>query len=208
MTPTEYEKAVLQRFRTDWPPPQFEVKHDIRVFGRKTKVRRQIDISIFEAGASAPFLIVEAKRHTRAIDVGRAGATIALVQDVGGIPGVMVSTSGFSVAAQRHLESEEIGHLTVTLKEAHGLRWIPLVETKFALDHEFRHLSGELVEALRNGDANPFSDSDLPYEEWLAVFACGREDFDDGVRFNAVMLLEEAGQLEMDDLEAVNLPRG
>jgi hypothetical protein len=219
MTPTEYEKAVLQRFRTDWPPPQFEVKHNIRMFGRKTKVRRQIDISIFEAGQSAPFLIVEAKRHTRAIDAGRAGATIALVQDVGGIPALMVSTSGFSVAAERHLESEEIGHLTITLKEAQGLRWIPLVEERFAVEQEFRHISGELVEALRNGDAVSFLDGDLPYEEWLAVFACGqslfptstakvlkvlaREHFDDGVRFNAVMLLDEADQLEMDDLEAV-----
>jgi hypothetical protein len=219
MTPTEYEKAVLQRLRTDWPPPQFEIKHNIKLLDRKTKVRRQIDISIFEAGQTAPFLIVEAKRHTRAIDAGRAGATIALVQDVGAIPAVMVSTSGFSVAAENHLEAEEIGRLTITLKEAQGLRWIPLVEEKFAVDREFRHVSGDLVEALRNGDASPFIDSDLPYEEWLAVIACGqclfptstakvlkilaREHFDDGARFNAVMLLDEAGQLEIVDLEAV-----
>ena len=45
-------------------------------------------------------MIVEAKRHNRAIDAGIAGATIALVQDVGAIPTVMVSTSGFSVAAK------------------------------------------------------------------------------------------------------------
>jgi hypothetical protein len=219
MTPTEYEKAVLQRFRTDWPPPQFEIKHNIRLYGRKTKAKRQIDISIFESGQPTPFLIVEAKRHNRAIDAGKAGATIALVQDVGAIPAVMVSISGFSVAAENHLEAEEVGHLTVTLKEAQGLRWIPLVEEKFAVDREFRHISGDLVEALRNGDAIPFIDADLPYEEWLAVIACGqclfatsttkvlkilaREHFDDGVRFNVVMLLDESGQLEIVDLEAV-----
>jgi hypothetical protein len=131
----------------------------------------------------------------------------------------MVATSGFSVAAKNHLGAEEIGHLTVTLKQAQGLRWIPLVEEKFSVDREFRHVSGELVEALRNGDARPFTDCDLPYEEWLAVIRVGqdrfplstakvlkifaREHFDDGARFNAVMLLDEAGQLETGDLEAV-----
>jgi hypothetical protein len=219
MTPTEYEKAALERFRTDWPPPQFEIKHNIRLLGRKTKVRRQIDISIFETGQPAPFLIVEAKRHNRAIDASKAGATIALVQDVGAIPAVMVSTSSFSVAAQNHLEAEEIGHLTLTLKEAKGLRWLPLLQKRFCLDRAFRHVSGDLVEALRNGDGRPFIDTDIPYEEWLAVISCGqslfptpatkvlkflaRNHFEDGVRFNAVMLLYEAGQLEPAVLEAV-----
>jgi hypothetical protein len=113
MTPTEYEKAVLEFFRTHWPSPEFEIKHNIRLLGRKTKGRRQIDAGIFGAGQSEPIMIVEAKRHNRAIDAGIAGATIALVQDVGAIPTVMVSTSGFSVAAKNHLEAEEIGHLTI-----------------------------------------------------------------------------------------------
>ena len=57
------------------------------------------------------------------------------------------------------------------------------------------------------------------YEEWLAVIRCGQDRFptstakvlkilarehsDDGARFNAVMLLDEAGQLEIADLETV-----
>src|SRR5215472_13898795 len=100
MTPREYEKAVLERFRTDWPPPRFEVKHNLTLLGGKTRVGRQIDIGIFEAGDPDPFLIVETKRHRRAIHIGTAGTTIALVQDLGGIPTVMVSTSSFSVAAK------------------------------------------------------------------------------------------------------------
>lgn len=219
MTPTQYEKAVLQRFRTEWPPPRFEVKHNVKLRGKKSKVRRQIDISIFQAGDQQPFLIVEAKRYRRAIHIGTAGTTVALVQDLGGIPAVMVSTSGFSVAAENHLDAENIGHLTITLRDANGLRWIPLVAQKFAVDREFRHISGDLVEALRNGKVDPFLGTDIPYEEWLAVVACGqslfpisttavlkslaREHFDDGVRFNVVMLLDQAGELEMTDLEAV-----
>jgi hypothetical protein len=52
MTPTEYEKAVLEFFRTHWPSPEFEIKHNIRLLGRKTKGRRQIDAGIFGAGQS------------------------------------------------------------------------------------------------------------------------------------------------------------
>jgi hypothetical protein len=73
MTPEDYEKAVLQRFRTLWPPPRFVVEHNIRLSGRKTKAGRQVDVGIFETGESQPFLIVEAKRHKRPIDAGMFG---------------------------------------------------------------------------------------------------------------------------------------
>ena len=132
MTPTDYEKAVLQQIRTDWPPPRFVVRHNIRISGKKSKARRQIDIGVFEAGHSKPFMIVE---------------------------------------------------------------------------------------ALRNGDAAPFIDADIPYEEWLAVIAVGRslfpessarvlkslarEHYDDAARYNAVVLLDEAGALETADVDAV-----
>jgi hypothetical protein len=219
MTPKDYEKAVLQRFRTRWPPPRFVVKHNIRLRGHKTKARRQVDVGIFEAGKSQPFLIVEAKRHKRPIDASIAGSTIALVQDVGGVPAVMISTTGFSRAASNHLGIEGIAHFTITLKEAQGLHWIPVVEQKFAVDREFREVSGHLVEALRNGDAAPFLDNVLPYEEWLATLHSGlslfpeptwsvlrvlaREHFDDGVRFNSVQLLDDADQLEPADIDAL-----
>jgi hypothetical protein len=73
MTPEDYEKAVLQRFRTLCPPPRFVVKHNIRLSGHKTKTPRQVDVGIFETGKSQPFLIGEAKRHKRPIDAGIAG---------------------------------------------------------------------------------------------------------------------------------------
>jgi hypothetical protein len=56
MTPEDYEKAVLQRFRTLCPPPRFVVKHNIRLSGHKTKTPRQVDIGVFETGKSQPFL--------------------------------------------------------------------------------------------------------------------------------------------------------
>jgi hypothetical protein len=217
MTPTEYEKAALERFRTLFPSPHFFVKHNVRIFGNKSRRRRQIDIAVFDAGKSKPFLIAEAKRQKRPIDVGKAGITIALVQDVGNIPTVMVATSSFSVAAENHLAAEGIETLIITLKDAHALRWIPFIEQNFQVDHAFREVTGHLVEALRNNEAKDFLYTDIPYEEWLAVVNFGlsrfskstgyvllslaREHLDSGVRFNAVQLLDEAGQLKTSDIK-------
>jgi hypothetical protein len=76
MKPKEYERAVLERFKTIWPPPRFEAKHDTKLPGRKSRKRRQIDVAVFEAGETKPFLIIEAKRRGRAIDLVGAGATM------------------------------------------------------------------------------------------------------------------------------------
>lgn len=187
--------------------------------GQKTKARRQIDISVFEAAQSVPFLIAEAKRHERPIDAVKAGSTIALVQDVGGLPAVMVSTSGFSLAAENHLAAKGVEFLKITLTEARGLRWIPFIEEKFILDREYREVSGDLFEAARTGNAAPFLETQLPFEEWLAVLVSGqsifadrcasvlktlaRHHFDYGVRYNAIALLEEAGQLDTADIEGL-----
>lgn len=217
MTPTEYEMAVLERFRIDWPSPAFDIRHNVRLLGTKTRRSRQIDVAIYEPGKATPFLLAEAKMHSRAIDANKAGSTIALVQDVGGIPTIMVSTAGFSIAARNHLTAEEIGYLKLTLTEARGLRWLPEIEKRFAVDREFKQVSGALVEALRVGDAEPFRDEAVPYEEWLAVIETGLSHFpqttvdilcsvagghyNDAYRFNAIQILSEARSLDPSALQ-------
>jgi hypothetical protein len=219
MTPTEYEKAVVERFKTNWPPHLFLVHHNTKLPVIKTETPRQIDIGVFEAGQSVPFLIAEAKRYGRPVDAVKAGSTIALVQDVGGLPAVMVSTSGFSLAAENHLAAEGIEFLKITLTEAGGLRWIPFIEAKFILDREYREVSGDLLEAARMGNAALFLETDLPFEEWMAVLVSGqslfpdhyasvlktlaRVHFNDGVKYNAIALLEEAVQLDAPEIEGL-----
>ena len=217
MTPTEYEKAVLERFRIDWPSPRFDIRHNVQLFGTKTRRARQVDVAVYERGEATPFLLAEAKMHSRAIDANKAGSTIALVQDVGGIPTIMVSTAGFSIAARNHLSAEEIGYLKLTLTDARGLRWLPELEKRFAVDREFKRISGAFVEALRMGDAEPFQDEAVPYEEWLAIIQTGlshfpqttidilctvaMEHYSDAYRFNAVQILSEAQSLDRSVLQ-------
>ncbi len=173
MNPKQYEQALVEYFRIGWPPPQFEVRHNVRLRGAKSRSKRQIDLAVFGSGDPAPLLLVEAKKHRRRIDVGVAGSTIALVTDVDDVPAIMVSTGGFSPAAERYLGTAEIGHLTITLPQARALRWIPVLEEQFAIDRGFKLLSGELVEALRSGDAAAFEDVALPYEDWMTVMYTG-----------------------------------
>ena len=155
---------------THFPPPRFRVAWNVFRTGESSGIKRQIDVCVFEQPSNRPVLIVEAKRHKRTIDVGVAGGTISLVRDLGGIPAVMVASSDFSRGALNYLGAEGIDHLTIKLDDASGLTMIPSIERAFALDNEFREVSGHLVEALRLGDAEPFlAETNLPYEEWLAV---------------------------------------
>jgi hypothetical protein len=116
-------------------------------------------------------------------------------------PAITVTSSDFSHGALNYLGAEGIDHLTIKLDEARGLNMIPLIERAFALDNAFREVSGHLVEALRRGNAEPFlADTDLPYEEWLAVMKTALDLFHDADAFMAdivakrlVRYLERAG---------------
>jgi len=86
-----------------------------------------------------------------------------------------------------------------------------MIEKWFGLDRWFREASGDLLEALRIRDTAPFLETDVPYEEWVAVFMAGLAMFpdaaaallldlaryhtDDGARFNAVQMLIDHDQL-------------
>jgi hypothetical protein len=96
MRPTEYEKAIVERFRTYWPPPQYVVKHNIGLPGKKTNARRQIDISVFEPGQSVPILIAEAKRHA-----GRRNAAPFLEIELPFEEWMAVLISGLSIFPDR-----------------------------------------------------------------------------------------------------------
>lgn len=207
LSPREYEQAVVERFKTLFPRGAFDVRHDIKMAGTASGAQRQIDIAIYGSGGLMPILVVEVKRQGRPVDLVSSGATVALVRDIGRAPAVMVSISGFSRAAERHLLWEGIEHLTITATEAQGLRWIPLVEERFGLDRWFREVSGDLFEAIRLRNPVPFFETDIPYEEWIATIEAALKAYpeqakellghlaehhdDDGVRFNAVQLLIE-----------------
>lgn len=224
LSPCAYEQAVAERFRSLFPRPAFDVRHDIRLRGRASAAGRQVDIGIYEANGIVPILIVEVKRHKRRVDLVTSGATIALVRDIGAAPAVMVSTAGFSQAAENQLFWEGIEHMTISPTEAKGLRWIPHIEQWFGLDRWFRETTGDLFEAMRVRNVTPFLDTDIPYDEWVATVQSGlalfpdqavallgslaRNHVDDGVRFNAVQMLidcDELTQSDATDLLAVEI---
>lgn len=80
-----------------------------------------------------------------------------------------------------------------------------------------------MVEALRRGDAEPFHDEALAYEEWRAVIYTGlslfsemtigilyviaADHYDNGHRFNAIQILSEEGALSPPIRGRCVLPR-
>jgi hypothetical protein len=219
MTPTEYERAVLEFVRLQFPAQAFDVRLNIRLPGRRSKRGRQVDVGVFAKGSADPQLIVEAKRYTRPINLTVAGSILACVQDLGSPPTIVASTSGFSAGAKNHLEAEGIGYIKITVAQAEGLRWIPLLMQKFGMDTAYAEASGRLLQAIKIQNAQPFLETEVPYEEWLAVMACGEDQFpestwhilkvlarnhhDDGVRFNSISILIDAGvvsELEANEL--------
>src|SRR3546814_544702 len=73
LSPRAYEHAVAERFRTFFPRPAFEVRHDIRLPGRASAVRWQVDTALYEANGSVPILLVEVTRTTSAVTLMTSG---------------------------------------------------------------------------------------------------------------------------------------
>ena len=174
---------------------------------------RQIDTGIVNRETGDLHLIIEAKRYSRKVSVDTAGAFVSLRNDVAQVPGLMVTTLGFSNAAKNLLRENEIDCLVVTVCRAQSLRWLERIRKLFPLDRTFAVICGEFFEAMRKGYTLPWLDeSEIGYEEWLAVTRACMEQYprqavkvlrhvarlhtDPGHRWNAVQILNEYEMLD------------
>jgi hypothetical protein len=69
INPTEYEKALAEKLRYEFPPPMFMVVHDVKFTVKYSGGERQIDVAVFRSGEKDPFLVAEAKLYSRTIDI-------------------------------------------------------------------------------------------------------------------------------------------
>src|SRR3712207_4602472 len=100
--PKEYEMALAEKFRyDDFRPPIFEVMHNIKLRGRYSEILRQIDVAVRRAGEEHPFLIAEAKRHGRQVEIEYIEAFITRLYDIDVKFGIMVASSDFSQPGRR-----------------------------------------------------------------------------------------------------------
>jgi len=89
----EYERQVYAEIISK--DPGAKVDYDVRLPGRRSGAPRQIDVLITERTSSCEIATaVDAKHHTRPIDVKEVESFIGLLNDVSVDRGVMISVSG------------------------------------------------------------------------------------------------------------------
>lgn len=94
----DYEQEIHKYFTVSFP--ETSIKYDQKIFGKYSKVERQIDILI--EGNIAGFalkIIVDCKYFSKTIDVKEVETFCSMVEDVDANQGVLITKKGFSYAA-------------------------------------------------------------------------------------------------------------
>jgi hypothetical protein len=81
--------------------PKAEVLHDVKLDGRQSKTKRQIDVLVREnIGQYEIRIIIDCKDYKKPVDVKGVEEFYGLLHDVGAHKGVLVCPKGFSEAAK------------------------------------------------------------------------------------------------------------
>lgn len=118
MNPTEYENALAEKLLYEFPPPLFEVVHDLEVEGKYSKGKRQIDVAVTRVGEDHPFLVAEAKLHSHTLNIGYIDAFPTKLKEVKANMGIIVVSSGYSKPGMRLAKALGIECWIMTIDEA------------------------------------------------------------------------------------------
>jgi hypothetical protein len=216
----EYEEALFEKLLYDFRPPLFQVtRNDRTIKGRHSGVKRQLDVAVYRVGRHRPFLVADAKRRGRAIDVGRVECFIGQLDDVGVTIGVMASPSGFSRAAERRAAASDLSLFVMNSDEALEMNWRRVARKLFPWDWAFHpQLAAALLHLDKKHEASEIADAleGVPFDEWCLFVGYGvanqlpeTELFlwfvalhhqDSGWRFNAIQQLVDLGSLAGPDV--------
>lgn len=102
----QYEAEIYQHFADAYPG--CEVKKDVMLPGRYSKVDRQVDVLV--TGNMADFemrVAIDAKHYSRPIDVKDVECFLGYCADLGVSKGVMISPKGYTPAALNRAYNDE-----------------------------------------------------------------------------------------------------
>jgi hypothetical protein len=210
-----YERGLLERLRYDFPEPNFEVYGTVtgrphRVPGRLSLYWRQIDAGVYRSGEGSPFLIADAKFHTRRIGVTHVEAFMGLMEDVGATFGELAAPNEPSKPARQRAEAADVYIRVMSFDEALTFRWYPVAREVFPYDWAFHPQLAVAIRALKmNGGPREveFGLENIAFEEWERfvrwalehhpeegvsfLIWVARYHHDDGWVYNAARILEE-----------------
>ena len=219
ISPETYEFGLLQRLKHEFEPTGLKVcgaekegKHYAK--GRFSLIRRQLDVAVYRPEEKTPFLIADAKRHTRKIDVKQVESFIGMMHDVNASIGILVAPNGFTEAAEKRAIVANLELKIMSLTEALEFKWLPLARSIYPWDWVFHLELARAVKYLKEeAEAEIIIDAleDIAFEEWEnlikhALFHYHKEALqmlekiavnhvDYGWRYNAIRLLAEDNAL-------------
>jgi hypothetical protein len=110
-------ELLVQRIQKQLAPTA-EVLHNVHLPGRVSNTERQIDVLVRQKiGQYEMLIIIDAKDHSRPVDLPGVEQFIAVIKDVGAHRGVLVCPTGFTEAAK-------------TTARAHGIDLYSPVDTE------------------------------------------------------------------------------
>ncbi len=119
--------------------PNAKVTLDDKIIGRKTRVKRQIDISVRETiGQFDILVVIDCKDYSKPVDVKAVEEFIGLADDVGANKGALVASSGFTNTAK--IRAKDAGIDVYSLVDAEDHEWQSYIALPFVCD--FRGFGG------------------------------------------------------------------
>lgn len=224
ISPEEYEAAILELFDRQFLPLGHRVEgtRNNKKFkhpGAFSETARQCDAAVFRPGESKPYLIGEAHRYGKPLDVKDVETFLGMMLDLEAKMGVLVCPNGYSDAAKKRARSSDLQCHVVTIEEAHELNLLAEARTIYPWDWAFHDELAQAIRSLRKDEGSEiFAEAleGVPYEEWtnLVQYALSRHPQEarkvlleiarnhqgDGWRFNAIQNLSEQGFLVDEEI--------
>lgn len=129
MKPSRELELLVQRIQQQLAPDA-DVLHDVRIEGRRTNTKRQIDVLVKQrVGQYEITIIIDCKDYKHPVDVKGVEEFYGLLDDVGAQKGVLVCPSGFTSTAKRRAADLQIDLYSPVDTDPHKWQVSPTMPT-------------------------------------------------------------------------------
>lgn len=113
----EYETSVFDEFKKKYP--DYEISSDQKIIGQHSQVERQVDVLVKGVVADVKLTgVFDCKHFSKNVDVKVIDSMYEFIDDIGADFGGVVTSEGFSEAAEKRAESANIDLRVITFESS------------------------------------------------------------------------------------------
>ena len=197
----KYERQIHQELASIFTECDFEF--DDRIFGKYSKIDRQIDISIRgKVGGNKILGIIDCKYFATKIDVKIVESFLGMIEDTKANFGLLITNKGYSLAAKNRAN---IKNLKLDIIEFDELEKIKLTFDYF-VNQNIKNLELSRYEFFKRGKENSgyFDSNKSNYNKRIVTF---KEGFANTEYYSFKKIIKESARLFRDfsDLELITI---